>query len=238
MFYKAAKIAIRYLLNFIFDTVKILIVVATAKEVALLKKAVRKVPALEKKTDFLVTGVGMTATAYQLAKKLQENKFDLAVNLGIAGSFRKSLKTGEVLNVAGDCFADLGARGGNQFLTLAEMGLQKRSQYPFRKGRLYNAGASKYSSLRKLKKVNAITVNTVYSGISGMKSVVKKFNPDIETMEGAAFFYVCMMEKLPCVQLRAVSNIAGIRDKKKWNIPLALKNLSGVAIDFLLSTHK
>jgi futalosine hydrolase len=45
-------------------------------------------------------------------------------------------------------------------------------------------------------------------------------------MEGAAFFYVCSKENIPFLALRAVSNRVEPRDKAKWNIPLALKNLS------------
>jgi len=47
----------------------------------------------------------------------------------------------------------------------------------------------------------------------------------VESMEGAAFFYVCMNEHIPCLSLRAVSNRVGERDKNKWNIPLALAEL-------------
>ena len=54
----------------------------------------------------------------------------------------------------------------------------------------------------------------------------EKYHPDIETMEGAAFFYVCSREKIPFMALRAVSNIVEPRDREKWNIELALANLS------------
>jgi futalosine hydrolase len=56
--------------------------------------------------------------------------------------------------------------------------------------------------------------------------ILKRYHPDIETMEGAAFFYVCSKENIPFLALRAVSNRVEPRDKAKWNIPLALKNLS------------
>jgi futalosine hydrolase len=55
-----------------------------------------------------------------------------------------------------------------------------------------------------------------------------RFSPDIETMESAAFFYVCLQEKIPFLALRAISNKVEPRDKSKWNIPLAMQNLSNV----------
>ena len=51
-------------------------------------------------------------------------KYDLAVNMGLAGTFRDEINIGEVVNVVTDCFADLGAEDGTKFLTLNQLGLQ------------------------------------------------------------------------------------------------------------------
>ena len=48
---------------------------------------------------------------------------------------------------------------------------------------------------------------------------------DVETMEGAAFFEVCLQQGVPFAEIRAVSNVVGETDHDRWNIPLALKNL-------------
>lgn len=212
---------------------KILIAAATEMELKALKKSMANNSAWKKKLDFLVTGIGSTATTYHLVKKLNRETYDLVVNIGLAGSFRKEIPLGEVVTVVSDCFADLGAENDYNFLTLAEMDLQGKNQFPFRNEKLFNSQSKKYSFLKKLKKTNAITVNTVHGNEESIKKAVKKFNPDIESMEGAAFFYVCMLEKIPCIQLRAVSNYVERRNKDKWNIPFALKNLTEVTIDFL-----
>ena len=52
-------------------------------------------------------------------------------------------------------------------------------------------------------------------------------------MEGAAVFYVCLNEKIPCCQIRSISNFVGESDKNKWNIPLALKNLEDTILKIL-----
>ena len=211
---------------------KILVTAATEMELSPLKILVAKNRSLKKRTDFLVTGIGMTATAYHMAKH-NKRKYDLAVNIGVAGSFTKKISIGEVVNVKSDCFADLGAEDGNSFLTLAEIGLQQENQFPFREGRIFNKTVKRNSVLRGLKQVSAITVNTVHGDAESIKKVMQKFNPDIETMEGAAFFYVCMMEKISCVQLRTISNFVERRNRDNWNIPLAIKNLTEVVYDFL-----
>ena len=116
---------------------KILIVSATKFEIAPLLKKFRKISAKgnitsfrfgEHSIDVLITGVGMTAIAFYLGKILNK-KYDLAINAGLAGSFRKNIPLGTVVNVVSDCFSDLGAEDGNKFLTLKEMGMPEvRSQ--------------------------------------------------------------------------------------------------------------
>ena len=179
--------------------------------------------------DVLVTGVGMTATAFQLGKSLNK-KYDLAINAGVAGSFRKNIPLGAVVNVTSDCFADLGAEDGERFLTLAEMKLtaQSRQSAVGTKGKVPKV-------LSALKEVNGITVNTVHGNAASIKKVVKKFNPDIESMEGAAFFLACDHEKIPCVQVRAISNYVERRNKKNWKLELAIKNLNAFLEQFLKS---
>ena len=55
---------------------------------------------------------------------------------------------------------------------------------------------------------------------------MEKFGADIESMEGAAFHYVCLQEKIKFLQLRSISNIAGERDKTKWTMKEAIVNLN------------
>ena len=79
---------------------------------------------------------------------------------------------------------------------------------------------------RFLKPVRAITVNTATGSEVGRIKLLQKFNPDIETMEGATFFYICAKENIPFLALRAISNRVEPRNKSNWNIALALENLS------------
>ena len=169
--------------------------------------------------DLLVTGVGMTATAYELGRTLS-GKYDLAVNIGVAGSFRKKIALGSVVSVKSDRFADMGAEDGNRFLTLEEMGLSNGSW------KLEDESWKDKKALSGLKKVKGITVNTVHGNSASIKKVMKKFNPDIETMEGAAFFYACDRMGIPCLQIRAISNYVERRNKKNWQLNLAIRNLS------------
>lgn len=178
--------------------------------------------------DVLLAGVGMTATAFYLGKELGK-KYDLAINAGVAGSFRKNIPPGAVVHVTHDRFGDLGAEDGERFLTLEEMGLSKAQSLKSK------APSSKVNSLRALIKVKGITVNTVHGNTASINKVVRKFDPDVESMEGAAFFFACQEFKTPCIQVRAISNYVERRNKKNWKIELAVKNLNAFLERMLLT---
>jgi futalosine hydrolase len=52
-------------------------------------------------------------------------------------------------------------------------------------------------------------------------------------MEGAAIAHVCAMYKIPMLGIRGISNIAGIRDKRKWNLKLASENCQETALEII-----
>jgi futalosine hydrolase len=45
-------------------------------------------------------------------------------------------------------------------------------------------------------------------------------------MEGAAFFMAFNQTNCYVIQLRSISNYVEKRNKEKWNMPLAIKNLN------------
>ena len=45
-------------------------------------------------------------------------------------------------------------------------------------------------------------------------------------MEGAALHYTCLMEKIPFIQLRSISNYIAERDKTKWDMKRSIINLN------------
>jgi futalosine hydrolase len=49
---------------------------------------------------------------------------------------------------------------------------------------------------------------------------------DIESMEGAALHYVALLENIPFLQIRSLSNFAGERDKSKWEMNKAISCLN------------
>jgi futalosine hydrolase len=220
---------------------KVLLVSATDAEA----EALKKIPGIKSGTDgfslgrceiyLLVTGVGSMATSWEMTKWLSSYpKPDLAINIGIAGSFSDDIIIGEVVVPVSDCFADAGIETGNDFITLSEAGLSDPDKFPFIGGRILSENQFTKLAMTFLKPANAITVNSATGSQATIDRLVKKYNPDIETMEGATFFYICSGGKLPFLALRSISNKVELRNKDKWNIPFALTNLSEKLGEFLL----
>jgi futalosine hydrolase len=218
---------------------KILYVTATLTEAGTMNKIRDKrpvPPSLENiEICTLVTGVGSAATAWTLKEWIQVNgKPDLAINAGIAGSFSNKYIIGDIVMPSSDCFADSGIEEGDKFFTLQEAGLASMDEFPYKDGNLYvdNIFIDKLRSI--LKPVKAITVNTATGSDSTREKLIQKFNPDIETMEGATFFYICSRENVPFLALRAISNKVEPRNRNNWNIELALNNLSEKLLEVIL----
>lgn len=215
---------------------KILIVSATSIEIEPLVKQIKFEKSLNSAIDsysyrnldidVLVTGVGMVSTAYWLGKTLTTNDYEIAINVGIAGSFEKSLALGTVVNIVNDRFSELGTESGEYFLSLIDIDLIEKSVFPFVNSELINDTEIKSDLLDTIPKFKGITVNTIHGNTESIKKVREIFDPVTESMEGAAFLYACLSEKIRCLQLRAISNYVEERNKENWNIPLAIRNVN------------
>ncbi|MBW4890429.1 futalosine hydrolase [Mucilaginibacter sp. HMF5004] len=201
---------------------QILIVAATEAEIAPLLHHF----ANEKPFDVLITGVGMVATAFALGSQVNVKKYDLAINLGIAGSFDRSIALGDVVEVIADELSELGAESDEMFIPIAQLG--------FGESRYMAGSALRYhTQTLKLKTVSAITVNTVHGNEASIEKVALRLAPQLESMEGAAFFYSCEKTGVKGIQIRAVSNYVEKRNRDNWQIGLAIKNLNSFAISLL-----
>ncbi|HOB84797.1 MAG TPA: futalosine hydrolase [Bacteroidales bacterium] len=215
-------------------SVRVLIVAATHVEADVASRI--QVPG-DMSVSTLITGIGSVATAWSLTKWISSNRLpDLVINIGLAGSFRESIKPGDVVMPVSDCFADSGTETGDGFLTLAEAGLEEPDRFPYSKGRIIADNNLLIKATGILNPVTAITVNTVSGTAGTIERLRMKYDPDIETMEGAAFFYVCRMSDVQFISLRGISNMVEPRDRNKWKIRPALDNLTTKLQEFLLTT--
>ncbi|HTI57614.1 futalosine hydrolase [Mucilaginibacter sp.] len=197
---------------------RVLVVAATEFEVGELMSEVR---VQNQDIELLTTGVGMVATAFALGKHLATMRYDLAINLGIAGSFDRSIALGDVVEVVEDSFSELGAEDNEKFLSIDKLGFGEADFKPT--ARLSDFG------ITDIRQVSATTVNTVHGNDFSIKKLINRIQPQLESMEGAAFFYACKQADVPCMQIRTVSNYVEKRNRDAWQVGLAIKNLNTFA---------
>jgi futalosine hydrolase len=193
------------------ENMKVLIVASTAQELGTLNSKLSDI-----QVTTLVSGVGMMQTTYNLSNFLGLHTFDLVINIGICGAFH-TFKKGEIVFVKEDSLGTFGADDNGTFLPFTNF--IDSSEFENR------SNITNSDTLNTLSKVKSTTVDTVSGSEKVISALVKEFNPAIETMEGAAGFYVCNKHKTPCIQIRAVSNLVEERNTENWDIELALFNL-------------
>jgi len=175
--------------------------------------------------DIFISGIGLVFPSYKLTKLLNIISYDLIINIGIAGSFTRNLNIGDVVLVEQEEFGDLGIDDSDGFQTVFEKGFLDKDEFPFTDGKLICPNIDIFENFG-LTKVRSLSSNTAHGNQNKINQLIQKFNPEIESMEGASFFYVCLMEKVDFLEIRGISNYVETRNEKNWDIPLALENLS------------
>ena len=203
---------------------RVLVVAATDAEIAPLAGSHAR-----RGIDFITSGVGMVATAARVSRALAIDEYDLALNLGVCGSFNPAFPPGTVVHIVSDCIAELGAEDGDRVLTLDEMNVPGQSRFA-------NASAFSSATLAALPRVSAITVNTVHGN---EESIAKdrgawNFIPTWRAWRAAAFIYACCQATgVRFAQVRAVSNVVERRNRQAWKLEPAIENLTRTACAIL-----
>jgi futalosine hydrolase len=184
----------------------------------------------------LITGVGMVKTAFHLATHLAQAKPHLLINAGIAGTYVDRFPMGSVVHVVADRFGDLGVEEANgDFTDVHQMDLIPPNEFPFQNGWLLNPDAAEYDFLPK---AIGITVNKVHGTQLSIYNIVEKYQPEVESMEGAAFAYACLCAPVKFLQIRSISNKVEPRNRANWDLPLAIDRLNEVLIGMVTSFMK
>ena len=186
---------------------------------------------------FHQSGVGMLAAAISIARMVYEEKPDLIIQAGIAGTFDKKMHLGKVVTVNNEILGDTGVEEEGKWKDLFDLKLEKSSYHPFEKRKLPNQYLKEYNLL-KLSEVSSITVNEITTNKERIDQLIKKYEPGIESMEGAALHYVCREMNVPFIQIRSISNYIGERDKTKWKMKEAIENLNQTLLKYVDRLYK
>ncbi|MDV9191238.1 futalosine hydrolase [Streptomyces sp. SR27] len=151
--------------------------------------------------------------------------YDLVVSAGIAGGFQPLAPLGSVVVSSALVAADLGAETPDGYLTVEELGFG-RSAHPVpgvltgRIAAALDAGGPPYTV------APVLTVSTV-TGTAARAAELAERHPGAaaEAMEGFGVAEAAAAYGLPVVEIRAVSNAVGPRDRAAWRIGEALAAL-------------
>lgn len=175
--------------------------------------------------EVLITGVGSPATSYAITRQLLWRSPELVIQAGIGGSFNDKFPPESVAFIREEIFADLGVFQNNGFDDIFDLGLTGANDHPFTDRVLLNPQLEPWIKYG-LPFLRGATINCISSTNEQIEAIKTKYHPDLESMEGAALHYACLMEHIPFIQLRAVSNFVGERDKNKWKMMEAITILN------------
>lgn len=177
----------------------------------------------------LNTGIGKINAAHAATCVIENFPIKKIINFGIGGAYSGSgLSNGDLAIASTEILGDEGVISSNGWTGLEKIGIP-----------LVRAGRKKYfnefpaGSRALLKRAERdfstrsgvfVTVSAASGSIQRAKELERRFNAICENMEGAAIAQVCMIYNIPMFEMRGISNTAGVRDKRKWNMELASLN--------------
>lgn len=209
---------------------KVLIAAATKLELTEIEK--KEIQNLKLDIDFVITEVGMIATTFHLLDKLHKEHFDLMIQIGIAGSFDTQLALGSAVSISSESIAEMGVIENNTYKDIFSLHLVDPNKYPYKDGTLVNPHNDLLSKTG-LPKLAAVTINQISTDPSVINRYKNTYHASIESMEGAAFHYVGLMQHIPFIQIRGISNYAGERNKTNWKIKESIASSSAACWNLL-----
>ncbi|MGW5335294.1 futalosine hydrolase [Streptomyces bauhiniae] len=177
--------------------------------------------------DLLAAGVGPALAAASAATALTAaaltgTPYGLVVSAGIGGGFQPEAPLGSLVVADAITAADLGAETSDGFLPVTDLGFGTVTHLPpnsLVRGVVEATGA---------RPGTVLTVSTV-TGTATRAAALRERHPGAlaEGMEGFGVAEAAAAHGVPVLEIRAVSNPVGPRDRAAWRIGDALAALTG-----------
>ncbi|RSS74764.1 futalosine hydrolase [Streptomyces sp. WAC06614] len=171
--------------------------------------------------DVLVGGVGPAAAAAGAATALARAEYGLVISAGIGGGFPPAAPVGSLVVADAIVAADLGAETDEGFVGVHALGFGTDVHLP--PAELAASAAEATGALL----APVLTVSTV-TGTAARAAELAARHPlaGAEAMEGFGVAEAAAAHGLPVLEIRAVSNAVGPRDRAAWRIGDALAALT------------
>jgi len=176
--------------------------------------------------DVRAVGVGPAAAAAGTAMALAEQPYRLVISAGIAGGFAGAAELGELALADRIIAADLGAETPDGFASVDELGFGSSA---------VESDAALVERCRQaldaagltVRVGPLLTVSTVTGSAESAELLARRIPGAVaEAMEGYGAAVAAQARSLPVLELRAISNMVGPRDRLAWRIKEALDALA------------
>ncbi|MER6182583.1 futalosine hydrolase [Streptomyces sp. NPDC001652] len=171
--------------------------------------------------DVVAVGVGPALAAAATATALAGTPYGLVVSAGIAGGFVPHAPVGSLVVADEITAADLGAETAEGFVPVTELGFGTVTHRP------PEALVRDAVAATGARRGAVLTVSTV-TGTAARAAALRERHPTAlaEAMEGFGVAEAAALHGVPVLEVRAVSNPVGPRDRAAWRIPDALAALT------------
>ena len=201
---------------------RILVVTAVPAE----RDAVLQGLCSDSRFDVLAGGVGAVSAAVSTAKALAAAGYSLIVSAGIGGGFPGRAELGSLVVANEVIAADLGVKTPEGFSSLDDLGfgLTRLQADP---GLVDRVTAALQEAKLPVNTGPVLTVSTVTgTAETAMELAARVEGAAAEGMEGYGVALAAREFGLPVLEIRAISNMVGPRDRSAWKIKEALDVLA------------
>ncbi len=179
--------------------------------------------------DVLVGGVGPVSAAASTAKVLATAEYGLVLSAGIGGGFPGRAGVGCLVVASAIVAADLGVETPEGFCSLDELGFGP-TRIPVEDGLVNRVTGALQAAKLPVKTGPVLTVSTVTGTAASAAQLASRVpGATAEAMEGYGVALAAHQQGVPALELRAISNLVGPRDRAAWRIEDALKVLTAAS---------
>ena len=192
------------------------------------------------------TGIGKVNAAILSAAVMEHFRVRKIIFFGVGGAYPGAeLNVGDVAVASKEIYGDEGVIDSGGWHSLKKIGIplvesgRKKffNEYPLSLPSLptlYAGMIGRRSEFPfKMKAGNFVTVSSATGTMKRAKELGRRFHALCENMEGVAVAHLCTLYKIPFHEIRGISNIVGVRDRRTWNLKLAARNCQQIVLETL-----
>ncbi len=185
------------------------------------------------------SGIGKVNAAHSATLILENYPVKCVINAGVSGAYPNSgLKIGDIAIASKEIYGDDGVIAPTGWKDLKEIGIpllqigMRRyfNEFPINQAAWVPVNSGKGF---QIKRGAFVTVSSVTGTHQRALELEDRFNAICENMEGAAIAHICAIYKVPLLEIRGISNMSGIRDKRRWNLMLASEKCQQAVLDII-----